>query len=419
MRVLQVVHRYRPAIGGVEQYVADLSETLVQRGHSVDVATTRATNIWTYESALTPFERINGVDVRRFASLHRGRLTSHVLRFAYDNFRESGGWWFEPLLVAGKGPLAPGLGWHILRHGREYDIVHVHALPFSHPVYAYYCDRAAGRPLAITPYIHIDQPPDYDLAIYNRVLRRADMIVAMTSREASYLTDRGVDPARIIVAGCGIRLADFPPLPMEACRERLRIPSDAVVLLFLARKEAYKGLRVVLDAFAQLQTRYPKLHLITAGQGTPDSVEVYRKYEGLPRWLDYDLVSEEQKKDLLNATNVMVLPSTGESFGIVFLEAWALRKPVIGVRAGAVPWVVEDEHDGLLAEPNNSSDLASAIERLINSPDLAHRLAENGRAKVVERFTLDLVASRIEDGYRRVIEAHGKRPLASRFGNGD
>lgn len=413
MRVLQVVHRYRPAIGGVEQYVADLSETLARRGHSIDVATTRATNIWTYESDLSPFERVNGVDVRRFASLRRGRITAHVLRFAYDNFRRSGKWWFEPLLVAGKGPLAPGLGWHILRHGRDYDVAHIHALPFAHPVYAYYLARARGRPVVISPYTHIDQPQDYDLATYRSILRNADMLVALTSREASYLSDRKVDPDKILVAGGGVKLDDLPLLPRDECRARLGVPAEAFVLLFLARKEAYKGLGVLLDAFDHLQIRYPALHLISAGQDTSDSFELSHQYRSLARWYDYGVVSDAQKVDLLNAADVLVLPSTGESFGIVFLEAWAVRRPVIGVRAGAVPWVIEDGRDGLLAEPNDPESLATAIECLIAHPDLARGLAESGRAKVVERFTLDLVASRIEDGYRRVIAAGPRRTLAT------
>lgn len=402
MRVLQVVHRYRPANGGVEQHVAELGEGLVERGHSVDVATTRAASISTYHSALARHESINGVDVYRYDCIPRGRLTRHILRFGHDHYQTMKKWWLEPFVVVGKGPISPGMAWHILRRRWDYDLVHIQALPFFHPIYTYISARLAGLPVVITPHIHVDQPEDFDLSVYSRILRQADLVLVQSEREIPYLLQRGVKPERIAQGGCGVRLSDFPIRPPHECRARLGLPLDAFILLFLGRKESYKGLRTLVTAFAELQTQHRSLYLVSAGQNTDDSQRLRRDFEGLERWLDLESISEVQKVDLLNSCNALVLPSTGEAFGIVFLEGWAVRKPVIGVRSGAIPWVIEDGKDGLLARSNDPADLARAIERLVLSPRLATELASVGYDKVTQRFTVDQVTDRIEQAYRRL-----------------
>ena len=410
MRLLHVTHQYRPAIGGSERYMADLSEELVRRGHLVDVATTRARSFWTWRTELPAFERLNGVNVYRFRSLRRGALTWHVLDFGYGRYRRTGRRRYEPFILLGNGPLAPGLAWHILRHGRRYDLIHIQTLPYTHVVYAYLCARTTGRPVVVTPHLHVEDPETFDVEAFNAVLRGADLVIAVSEREVAYLTARGVPSERILVAGNGVRLGELPTLDPRACRARLGLPHDAFVLLFLGRKVAYKGLQTVLAAFARLQARYPSLHLVSAGPSTVHSQALAREYGDLPRWVDLDAVDDGQKLDLLNACDVLLLPSTAEAFGIVFLEAWAVGKPVIGAHAGAIPYVIEDGYDGLLVAPGDAAELATAIERLITCPELRRWLAANGQAKVRQHYTVERIADRVEAGYRRVVDGRMRPP---------
>jgi glycosyltransferase involved in cell wall biosynthesis len=383
--------------------MADLSEELARRGHQVDVATTRSRDVWTWRTELPAFEWLNGVNVYRFRSLTRRPITNQMQGFGYYNYHRTGNRRYEPFILVGNGPLAPGLAWHILRHGRRYDLIHIQTLPYAHFVYAYRCARAAGRPVVVTPHLHVEEPQIFDVGAFNAVLRGADMVIAVSGREVPYLTARGVARERILVAGNGVRLNELPTLDPLECRARLGLPHDAFVLLFLGRKIAYKGLQSVLAAFAQLQTHHPSLYLVSAGPPTEHSQGLAREYGGLPRWIDLDTVSDAQKLDLLNACDVLLLPSTAEAFGIVFLEAWAVGKPVIGARAGAIPWIVEDGHDGLLVTPGDATDLAVAVERLIEDPALGRWLAMNGRTKVHRRYTVERIVDQIEDGYRRVL----------------
>src|SRR5689334_9461706 len=120
MRVLHVTHQYKPAIGGSERYFSDISEELARRGHVVDVATTTSRQIQTWQSALPSRDVLNRVNVRRFNALQRGRIGWNALRIGNAGLRATRNPIFELPIVFGNGPLAPGLGWHILRHASAY-----------------------------------------------------------------------------------------------------------------------------------------------------------------------------------------------------------------------------------------------------------------------------------------------------------
>ncbi len=110
-------------------------------------------------------------------------------------------------------------------------------------------------------------------------------------------------------------------------------------------------------------------------------------------------VSDEERRDLLAAADVLALPSRTESFGLVFMEAWANSKPVIGARAGAIPAVVSDGEDGLLVPFGDVAALADAIAQIMQSENLARTLGERGRSRVI---TEDEWFERVRDVYATV-----------------
>ena len=102
----------------------------------------------------------------------------------------------------------------------------------------------------------------------------------------------------------------------------------------------------------------------------------------------------------------MVLPSEGEAFGIVFLEAWIMGKPVIGPRTVAVSTVIRDGQDGWLVPTADSDAIAAALKRWIDSPVLVRQMGQSGRDRVLERYTSDRIADVIEGVYLRTSRAH-------------
>jgi len=116
-------------------------------------------------------------------------------------------------------------------------------------------------------------------------------------------------------------------------------------------------------------------------------------------------VSTGELACLYAGCDLFVAPSTYESFGLVYLEAMAHGKPVIGCRTGGVPEVVSDGVNGLLVPPGDATALAAAIRRLCEDEGLAKRFGSAGLARFRENFTVEVMAERSLDLYRRLHEA--------------
>lgn len=406
MRILHVTHQYRPAVGGAERHITNLSEELARRGHQVDVYTTRSTDHRTWCSSLPHFEELDGVSVYRFDSIERGPRTWKILNQSLQGYWRTRSRWFTPFIIWGNGPVSPKMIWRLLRDGRRYDLIHVNSLHYAPVSYVYGITRLLGVPCALTPFVHITQPGVFDIGFQNAIMRRVDLIVTMTEQERDYLHARGVARHQVVIAGSGIYLEDYAPRDPAACRRRLDLPLEAFVLLFLGRKEAYKGLETLLEAFVRVQSACPDLYLVAAGAETEHSRDLRQRFAGLERVHHFDRVSDEVKLDLLNACDVLVLPSVAESFGIVYIEAWAVGKAVLGVKGGAVPGVISDGVDGLLAAPQGVSDLADKILQLYHDRDLGRRLGMAGHQKALTRYTVQRVADVVEGAYLRTVRVH-------------
>jgi glycosyltransferase involved in cell wall biosynthesis len=110
-----------------------------------------------------------------------------------------------------------------------------------------------------------------------------------------------------------------------------------------------------------------------------------------------------------NRADVFCLPSSQEGFGIVFLEAMAAGKPIVGTRAAAVPEVVRS---GILVEPDDPEAMAEAILRYYRDPDLRYRMGEAGRDDV-RQFDMNRVAAQFLAEISKVAPALNALPIAS------
>jgi glycosyltransferase involved in cell wall biosynthesis len=403
MRLLHVTHQYRPAIGGAELYMANLSEELARRGHDVTVFTSRACDYQTWRTELIAAEELAGVHVRRFRSLVRGRRAWRMLTYAYQHHWHTGSRRYEPLIFLGNGPVCPALFWSLLLRAPSYDLVHISNLHYAHAATAYLAARVRGTPVVITPHIHTEQPVTYRVQYMQDMLRGCDHILTDTQAEREFIIEAGLDHQRITTAGVGLHLDAFPKLDQRASRQELGLPNDGFVLLFLGRKTEYKGLDITVEAFASLRRQYSDLYLVTAGPETVHSQQLWQQFAGLSGVTNLARVPDKMRLAALNACDCLVLPSIGEAFGIVFLEAWAVGKPVIGAYTPAVASLITDGRDGFLIAPGSAFELATRIACLLQEPTLCQRMGEQGRKKVINRYTVGRVTDIVEGVHSRVL----------------
>jgi glycosyltransferase involved in cell wall biosynthesis len=148
------------------------------------------------------------------------------------------------------------------------------------------------------------------------------------------------------------------------------------------------------------------LYLIAAGPETDDSRQLRQQYAHVPRIVYYEGVRGQLKRDILNASDVFIMPSEGESFGIVYTEAWAVKKPVIGSTSGAIPSLITAGVDGFVIDPGDAAAAAAYINELYQDSLLRERMGVAGYHKVTTRYTVPRVADVVEAAYTRALRRH-------------
>lgn len=359
----------------------------------------------TWRNELPRHEVLDGVDVRRFGSLRRRAYTWHVLDYGYINYRKERRIRYQPFIMFGSGPLSPGLFLNVLLRGRGFDVIHVNTLPYSHLWYTALAAKAIGAPLVITPFLHTQQAEIFDVEWFNAAMRSADRVVVMTQVERDYLAQRFVDPARIVMGGVGLKPEEIQQAAVGGTRAQFGIPEGAFAVLFVGRRAIYKGLDTLLEAHLRLRAQRPDATLVLAGPTEPYWAELRARYPDIPGLIDLGTVSDEDKAKLLGVCDALVLPSTGESFGIVFCEAWALGKPVIGARAGALADMIADGEDGFLVQPGDADELAARLQALRDAPALRQALGQRGYGKVMSRYTVERVTDQVEALYAELAQS--------------
>ncbi len=190
-------------------------------------------------------------------------------------------------------------------------------------------------------------------------------------------------------------------------RARLSIPPGAGVVGQLGALDPNKGTSDLVKALARLNAGRPEaelIHLVLAGAATPD-FEAFAAglSESSDRWLRrLGPIPPRDVPDFYAALDVFAMPSRTDSFGIVFLEAWANSLPVVAASAGGVVEVVTHDRDGLLVPFGAVGELADAIERLLEDRSMARRLGRAGFEKVRDGFDWDTRYARLDPMVREL-----------------
>lgn len=412
MRLLHVTHQYPPAVGGAERYIADLSAGLVQRGHTVDVYTTRSVDYHTWRNELPVRETIDGVNLYRFNAWPRRGHTWRLLELGLRHYWPRRNPLLQPLIFYGNGPVAPGLFWAIVRRAHDYDLIHISQLHYAHAATAYAAAKLRGLPIVVTPHLHAEQRQTYDVDYLRAILHGSQMILADTDGEREFLVGEGFPALKVVTGGVGPNLDHFPPQDPAAARAKLGLPPDAFVVLFLGRKTAYKGLEATLQAFARLRRTHPHAYLVAMGPETAESQQLWQR-DGIPaQVIVRGQVEDDERLAALAAADVLLLPSIGEAFGIVYLEAWAYGKPVIGAPITAVSALIDEGVNGWLIAPERIEAITSRLVWIADHPQEARAIGEAGRAKLHRRYSTARIAELVEGVYGRALRRHQtQRPI--------
>jgi glycosyltransferase involved in cell wall biosynthesis len=230
---------------------------------------------------------------------------------------------------------------------------------------------------------------DFKMRLYNELdrvsLRHAQRVLTVCAAFAEQMKERGVEASRIRVQHMPIRRFSISQEDAAQLRSDLRLMPETRVILSVGRLSQEKGHTDLIAAFVRLRDRMKdfSLRLVLVGDG-PERLNLERQARESDA-ADHIIFCghRDDAKRFYGIASVFALPSYTEGTPNVLLEAMAAGVPVVATSVGGIPELVTDGKEALLVHPANPPELATALERVLQSPVLRSEMAVAG-AKVVE-----------------------------------
>jgi glycosyltransferase involved in cell wall biosynthesis len=373
---------YSIKVGGVAPHVSELSEALARRGHEVHIFTRRGD----FES----YDKINGVHYQRVDVDSSGDIVAQMDRMCnafVDRFEAA-------QKLFGQFEIVHGHDWHpvpaLIRIKQDFD------LPFLLTMHSTEWGRNGNN---------------FGYGISEEITHRewlgcyeAVQVIVTTRRmqdELMWIYSLPEDKIHIIPNG--IMLGKMRRgLDAGRVKEKYGIHPLAPLVLFCGRMSIQKGPDLLVEAIPRILWNRPDARFIFMGEGGMRSECEHRARElgvaNACRFLGY--TSSSDKEELVNACDLMCVPSRNEPFGVVVLEAWDACKPVVATEAVSI---IKNFEDGLLAYVQPES-IAWCINRLLSNPEEMKKLALAGCSRIDAEFSWERIAKRTEEVYEQALK---------------
>ncbi|UCE37024.1 MAG: glycosyltransferase family 4 protein [Thermoplasmata archaeon] len=379
MKINWVAPHFYPETGGVETHVEQISNRLIKRGHEVVVHTSSHT---VTNKELPKTGKLGDIQIKRYKPTIK---RSFYLTKFKPEIREGD-------IIAMEG--YPNLTNDYIRkrYSKEFPLV----------IYI------QGVVLPLSGFAAF-QKKFYDSFFGIKTLKRVDRLIAMTQLEKDWCQKKGIDTKKIEIIPNGISDLAFQKYDSDLPKQKFR---QKRYLLFIGRMYHEKAPLHLVQALSKLHDDHKDLGVIFIGpdQGEVEKVKALARKLGLKDRIVYaGKVTEKEKYELLSGCEFFVLPSKFEAQGIVFIEAWAQKKPVVGTRVGGVPYVVADGETGLLYEYGDIDALTAHIRFLLENPGKARAMGERGFEIADTKSRWKSVIDRIESLYLSAVQNFKKK----------
>jgi glycosyltransferase involved in cell wall biosynthesis len=403
LKIAVSIWSFTPGTGGLQAHARNLCKHLRQRGHDVQVITRSATRIPVFDDYLFFNEpgddiQVDGIPVRplRFSRSWRPILWLILKAAARPALGGLAARLYE--IVAGKPARAAFAGFDIIHHvghGREL---------------MGYAAAAAARDLKIPFLVQPTCHPFHagDTPLDHRLYNKAGRLLVHSRYEADYFHSRRFrSPIDVVWNGIDDRTDG------QAERFRKTFGVSGNIILYIGRRDSQKGYFLTLEAFKLIRRQRQDVTLVCLGPGEPTASSP--KADAV---LDLAFPSEQIKHDALAACACLCVPSEGESFGLVYMEAGRYGKPVIGRNVPVLRELLENGSAGLLlGTPDDKrnwaalrpDELAAGVLKLLSSPQECQRMGVNGR-RISEQFLWPRIVEHFEAAYRKELLKSSSEP---------
>jgi len=370
--------RFYPHLGGTEKQALEVASRLRRDGYDIFVFTQR------YSPQLSSEEYINGIKIIR-----------------------SGGWpyngFISSLIFIARAFV------FLLLHLKEYDIIHV-LLASSPALAAAYVSMIFKDKKVIVKLGGARRTGDIYTSrrtFWGRLklwlLKKMLITFVCPSDEVKIeMLDAGFKSSNIHVIPNGVDIEKFTPpaddFEKKTLRQRLGISEDSVVLIYIGRFAKGKGIEILLETFCdKISKKYPNAFLVLVGDGElRDFIQMYSSRENKVFVTNSAI---DNPRDYLAASDIFVLPSSGEGLSNSLLEAMSCGLAVVVSDIPPHRQIISDGENGLLAITDDKLSLENAIVRLIDNKDLRNSLGQAARQTVISRYNIEETLARYKTLY--------------------
>jgi len=370
LRVLMVTPCYYPVKGGTETVVRNLSMALNKTGIHADVMTFNMDQKWNPKWR-GKIEKIDGITVFKIPALN----------------------WLpnSPRINLGVN-LVPGRFTNLLK---RYDIIHFHE-DLSFPLFSFLIKKPK---LLHLHGINTDHLRRYHLSRF--ILKNvADFYISISRQMKEDLVELGMARDKIIYLPNTVNTKLFRPIGKK----------EHNLLLFVGRITFGKGLHILLESLHHLKE---PVHLVIIGPAGWS----HKYYQDMIKLIEMENQKARHQITYLGAldqaevakwyqrASIFILPSFGEGFPVVTLEALSCETPVIATPVGGIPEVIRNHENGILVPPNDSISLAKAIQFLLENEQIRTRFGREGRKRVIKNYSLEAVVKKLRRIYEQLINS--------------
>ncbi len=392
MNLLYTLTSYPPSTGGAQTLAHQLACQMRQH-HAVQVVShwDSSRTDWlmgtTLNAPSTPRDYVvDGVPVHRMGFGWAERLQMAALTPFY-----------YPFMAASLPSVAQGFAQVIERHLAPFaaraDLIHNTRIGREGlSLASFKVARQRGVPFVLTP-VHHPRWVGWRYRDYLRLYQQADALIALTAAEKQILLGLGVRDERVFVSGMGPTLA----ATANAAQFRQRFAVGGPMVLFLGQHYPYKGYKQLLQAATLVWQRVPEAEFVFVGPQHGEAGQILAAHADR-RIHALGAVDVQTKTDGLAACDLLCVPSTQESFGGIYTEAWHFAKPVIGCPIPAVAEVISEGEDGYLVA-QQPAEIAERVCDLLLNQTRAAEMGRRGQLKTAANFTWAHIAERTQTAY--------------------
>lgn len=353
------------------------------------------------ENRLIPMYREAGLDTRVFPIKQPFRFSVKVPNLLVLS-------WIlrvlQGLINLWRMVVAPGVRCAIYLMANRVDLVHLNNTIIRNHHWM------LGAALAGAKCVSHERGINEQISWFSRVIaKRLSGIICISRAVRDNLVREGIDKEKLVVVYNALDAGRVcVRLNPAEIRMRHRVEAGSLVIGMVGNIKEWKGQDVVIRATARLRERWPTLRCLLVG----DTAEGDKYFEDRVRALVRDLKVEANiiftgyqanVADYMNAMDIVIHASiTPEPFGRVLLEAMALKKPLVGANAGAVPEIIQHGETGFLSAPGDDQDLARNVAELLQDPGQAQAMGEKGYQRLVHEFGIKTNVLGTQTLYERI-----------------